>query len=69
MHAIIPVKCHKYPSTTILKHDNVLAEVSKSPYVILPNMTPYNICTVFHYTYAPLPYWKLFTNEGSQIML
>ena len=31
IHAVIPMKYRKYPSTTILKHANVLAEVNKSP--------------------------------------
>ena len=29
MHAVIPTKYQKYPSTTILKHMNVLAKVKK----------------------------------------
>ena len=31
IHAAIPIKYHKYPSTTILKHMNVLAKADKSP--------------------------------------
>ena len=38
MHAVIPTKYQKYPSTTIIKHSNVLIEVSKSPYVHLSNV-------------------------------
>ena len=41
IHAIIPKKYQKYPSTTILKHVNMLAEVSKFNHVCLYNMTPY----------------------------
>ena len=42
IHAIIPTKYSKYPSTTILKYENVLAKVNKSPYGILHNMTPHD---------------------------
>ena len=55
IHAVIKRKYKKCPSTTILKHANVLAEVSKSPYVILSNMTPYKIYTVLLSTYAQWP--------------
>ena len=41
IHAIIPTKYYKYPSTTILKHTNVLAKVDQLPYGSLPNMTPH----------------------------
>ena len=40
IHAIVLRKYKKYPSTTILKHANVLAKVNKSPYVRLLNTTP-----------------------------
>ena len=35
IHAAILTKYHNYPSTTILKHENVLDKVNKSPYVHL----------------------------------
>ena len=31
IHAVIPEKYQKYPSTTILEHANVLAKVNKLP--------------------------------------
>ena len=31
IHAVIPKKYQKYPSTTILKHEMFLAKVNKSP--------------------------------------
>ena len=31
IHDVIPKKYHNYPSTTILKHVNVLAKVNKLP--------------------------------------
>ena len=31
IHDVTPMKYHKHPSTTILKHANVLAKVNKSP--------------------------------------
>ena len=31
MHAVIPKKHHKYPSTTILKHGNDLDKLNKLP--------------------------------------
>ena len=31
IHAVILIKYQKYPSTAILKHENVLAKVNKSP--------------------------------------
>ena len=53
IHATIPTKNWKYPSTTILKYVNILAKVNKSPYGCLPNIRPHNtysitihICTV-----------------------
>ena len=35
MHAAIPKKNQKYPSTTILKHANVFAKVNKLPICVL----------------------------------
>ena len=37
IHAVIPMECEKYPSTTILKHENILAEVNKSHNVYFSN--------------------------------
>ena len=41
MYTAILKKYQKYPPTTILKHANVLAGVSKSPYVVWYNMAPH----------------------------
>ena len=51
IHTVILMKYQKYPSTTILKHANVLAEVNKLPYGRLPYMMPqeaYSIPTHIH---------------------
>ena len=40
------MKYQKYPSTTILKHANVLAVVNKPPYVRLHNMTPHDAYSI-----------------------
>ena len=37
-HALIPTKYQKYPSTTILKHVDVLDKVDKD--VVQPKMSP-----------------------------
>ena len=42
IHAVITMKYQKYPSTTILKHVNVLAKVNKLTKGRLLNMTPYD---------------------------
>ena len=42
MRAFIPKKYQKYPSTTILKFENVLDKVNKLPYMCLLNMTPHD---------------------------
>ena len=42
IHAVILTKYHKYPSTTILKHSDILAKVNKLPYGRLPYMTPHD---------------------------
>ena len=39
-------KCQKYPSTTILEHENILAKVNKPPYERLYNMTPHDSCSI-----------------------
>ena len=46
MHAVIPTKYQKYPSTTILKHMNVLAKVNKSPSGPLLKMTPHDAYSI-----------------------
>ena len=38
IYDVIPMKYHKYPSFTILKHGNVLAEVNKTHYKCLLDM-------------------------------
>ena len=40
MNTVILEKYQKYPSTTILKHVNVLAKLNKFPYSSLLNMMP-----------------------------
>ena len=40
IYDVIPMKYHKYPSFTILKHGNVLAEVNKTHYKCLLDMNP-----------------------------
>ena len=42
IHANIPMKYQKYPSTTILKHVNVLPKVNKSTWGNLHHMTPHD---------------------------
>ena len=42
IHDIIPKKYHKYPSTTILKHVNVLSKLNQLTYVCLQNLTPHD---------------------------
>ena len=46
IHAIIPTKYQKYPSTTILKHVIYLAKVNKSPGGILYNITPHDAYSI-----------------------
>ena len=46
IHAVIPTKYHKYPSTTILKHVNLLDKINKTPYVRLLNMTPHDAYSI-----------------------
>ena len=40
IYTVSMTKYKKYPSTTILKHVNILAKVNKSPHENLLNMTP-----------------------------
>ena len=40
-HDVIPIKYQKYSSTTILKHENILAKVDKLSYVFVLNMIPH----------------------------
>ena len=42
IHAAIPEKYKKYPSTTIPTHVNVLAKLHKLPHVRLLNMMPHD---------------------------
>ena len=42
IHAVFLTKYHKYPSTTILKHLNVLDKVTKPPYEFLIDMMPHD---------------------------
>ena len=46
VQAVIPKKCHKYPSTKILKHANVLAKVNKMPWGYLHNMAPHDAYSI-----------------------
>ena len=46
IHAVIPKKYQKYPSTAILKHANVLTKVNKSPQGHLQNITPRDACGI-----------------------
>ena len=46
IYAVIPTKYQKYPSTTILKHANILAKVIKLPYRNLHNMTPHGAYSI-----------------------
>ena len=46
MHAFIPTKYQKYPLTTILKHANVLAQVNRSHWGRLYNMTPHDAYSI-----------------------
>ena len=46
IHAVILTKYQKYPSTTILKHVNVLAKVNKSRLGRLPNITPHDAYSI-----------------------
>ena len=51
IHSGILTKYQKYPSTTKIKHANILDNVNKVPYGCLPNMTPhdaYSITTHLH---------------------
>ena len=46
IYTVIPKKYQKYPSTTILKHANVLAKVNKFPYGNLPNNSPHDAYSI-----------------------
>ena len=39
-------KYQKYPSTTILKHENVLDKVNKLPYACLHHMAPHDAYSI-----------------------
>ena len=51
IHDFILTKYQKYPSTTILKHANVLEKVNKPPYGSLSNITPHNAYSITIYVY------------------
>ena len=46
---LFQMKYHKYPSTTTLKHANVLDKVNKSPILRLLNMTPHDTYSITIY--------------------
>ena len=46
IYAVITTKYQKYPSTTIVKHANVLAKVNKFPCGRLHNMTPHDAYSI-----------------------
>ena len=46
IHAVIPTKYQKYPSTTILIHVNFLAKGYKSPCGRLPNIMPHDVYSI-----------------------
>ena len=48
----IPTNYYNYPSTPILRHANILAEVNKLHHVHILIMTPYKKCTVRKYMYV-----------------
>ena len=52
IHTIIPKKYQKYQSTTILKHENVLVKVNKSPYVPLLNITIHYVYSITIYVFT-----------------
>ena len=67
INAVSVTKYQKYPSILILKHTNVLSEVTKLHDVNLYKIIPYNKCTVLKSTYTQRPYWKFFEIESFQI--
>ena len=52
IHAAIPKKYHKYPSTTILKHANILTESNKYPWGRLHIMTPHDTYSIPTHVYT-----------------
>ena len=46
IHAVIPTSYHKYISTKILKHTNILTKVNNLPYVSLLDMMPYGAYSI-----------------------
>ena len=46
IHDVILKKYYKYPSTKILNHANILAEVNKSPYVSVLHMTAHDAYSI-----------------------
>ena len=51
-HTAIPTKFQNYPSTTILKHANIFAEVNKSHHVHILKRKPCNKCALLKAIYA-----------------
>ena len=46
IYTVIQMKYQKYSSTTILKHDNILAKVNKLPHGRLHHMTPHDVYSI-----------------------
>ena len=46
IYAVVLTKYHKYPSTKILRHVNVLAKVNKSPWGCLYNIMPHGAYSI-----------------------
>ena len=46
IHDVIPTKCQRYPSNTILENTNVLDKVNKLPYWRLLNMTSHDAYSI-----------------------
>ena len=46
IHAVITTKYHKYPSTTILNHSNILSKVNKLPCRCLLQITPHDAYSI-----------------------
>ena len=46
IHASIPTKYQKYPTTTIIKHSNVFAKSNELPYGRLPNKIPHDAYSI-----------------------
>ena len=51
IHAVIPINYHKYPSSTIIKHKDVLARVNKWTYVHSLNMKPHDYKSITNHVH------------------